>query len=134
MQPVNFVWLERKVKEWGCMQALIDFDGWRKWKDFAAQSDTSKNTSKISSSFSSTAPKSKPNTSLTASSTTNPENRKSINGSNGVILPAAAASKAKKKEDDKEKRKSIREAMSVPVVEEKESGTTSPELDSSGSP
>lgn len=35
MQPVNFVWLERKVMEWGCMQALIDFDGWRKWKDFA---------------------------------------------------------------------------------------------------
>ncbi|KAL1839108.1 hypothetical protein VTK73DRAFT_4128 [Phialemonium thermophilum] len=21
--------------EWGCMQALIDFDGWRKWKNFA---------------------------------------------------------------------------------------------------
>ncbi|TKA65016.1 hypothetical protein B0A49_07419 [Cryomyces minteri] len=36
-KPVSFVWLERKVKEWGCMQALIDFDGWRKWKDFAAQ-------------------------------------------------------------------------------------------------
>ncbi|KAK5156445.1 hypothetical protein LTR04_005634 [Oleoguttula sp. CCFEE 6159] len=36
-KPVNFVWLERKFKEWGCMQALIDFDGWRKWKDFAAQ-------------------------------------------------------------------------------------------------
>jgi osomolarity two-component system response regulator SSK1 len=35
-QPVNFVWLERKVMEWGCMQALIDFDGWRKWKDFSA--------------------------------------------------------------------------------------------------
>ncbi|KAF1354955.1 hypothetical protein BDV97DRAFT_344370 [Delphinella strobiligena] len=35
-KPVNFVWLERKVKEWGCMQALIDFDGWRKWKDFAS--------------------------------------------------------------------------------------------------
>ncbi|MCJ1287800.1 ssk1 response regulator receiver [Xylographa opegraphella] len=34
-QPVNFVWLERKVMEWGCMQALIDFDGWRKWKDFS---------------------------------------------------------------------------------------------------
>ena len=34
-QPVNFVWMERKVMEWGCMQALIDFDGWRKWKDFA---------------------------------------------------------------------------------------------------
>lgn len=34
-QPVTYVWLERKVMEWGCMQALIDFDGWRKWKDFA---------------------------------------------------------------------------------------------------
>jgi len=33
------VWFERKVKEWGCMQALIDFDGWRKWKDFAAQNE-----------------------------------------------------------------------------------------------
>jgi osomolarity two-component system, response regulator SSK1 len=27
--------MERKVTEWGCMQALIDFDGWRKWKDYA---------------------------------------------------------------------------------------------------
>ncbi|KAI1403128.1 CheY-like protein [Hypoxylon fuscum] len=43
-KPVNFVWLERKVMEWGCMQALIDFDGWRKWKDFSqkAQADDSK--------------------------------------------------------------------------------------------
>ena len=35
VKPVNFGWLERKVMEWGCMQALIDFDGWRKWMDFA---------------------------------------------------------------------------------------------------
>ncbi|KAI0384564.1 hypothetical protein F5Y04DRAFT_269505 [Hypomontagnella monticulosa] len=43
-KPVNFVWLERKVMEWGCMQALIDFDGWRKWKDFSqkAEQDDSK--------------------------------------------------------------------------------------------
>ncbi|KAI1178837.1 hypothetical protein F4777DRAFT_535825 [Nemania sp. FL0916] len=34
-KPVDFDWLQRKVKEWGCMQALIDFDGWRKWKDFS---------------------------------------------------------------------------------------------------
>ncbi|KAJ9619800.1 Two-component response regulator SSK1p [Taxawa tesnikishii (nom. ined.)] len=38
-KPVNFVWLERKVKEWGCMQALIDFDGWRKWRDFASDAN-----------------------------------------------------------------------------------------------
>jgi len=40
-KPVNFVWLERKVMEWGCMQALIDFDGWRKWKDFSQQNEES---------------------------------------------------------------------------------------------
>ncbi|KAK5156923.1 Two-component response regulator SSK1p [Recurvomyces mirabilis] len=41
-KPVSFVWLERKVKEWGCMQALIDFDGWRRWKEFAAREDEGK--------------------------------------------------------------------------------------------
>ena len=41
-KPVNFVWLERKVKEWGCMQALIDFDGWRRWKDYAAKEEAGK--------------------------------------------------------------------------------------------
>lgn len=25
--------------EWGCMQALIDFDGWRKWKDYSQKAD-----------------------------------------------------------------------------------------------
>ena len=29
--------------EWGCMQALIDFDGWRKWKDFSQSNSASKN-------------------------------------------------------------------------------------------
>ncbi|ODV92903.1 hypothetical protein CANCADRAFT_15907, partial [Tortispora caseinolytica NRRL Y-17796] len=28
-KPVSFTWLARKISEWGCMQALIDFDGWR---------------------------------------------------------------------------------------------------------
>ncbi|KAM3087160.1 Two-component response regulator SSK1p, variant 2 [Clarireedia jacksonii] len=44
-KPVNFVWLERKVMEWGCMQALIDFDGWRKWKDFSSQQPDSNSAS-----------------------------------------------------------------------------------------
>lgn len=26
--------------EWGCMQALIDYDGWRKWKDINKGLDT----------------------------------------------------------------------------------------------
>ncbi|KAJ4298416.1 Two-component response regulator SSK1p [Collariella sp. IMI 366227] len=36
-KPVTYVWLERKVMEWGCMQALIDFDGWRQWKSYSSQ-------------------------------------------------------------------------------------------------
>lgn len=38
-KPVNFLWLEKKIMEWGCMQALIDFDGWRKWKELKLPSD-----------------------------------------------------------------------------------------------
>lgn len=38
-KPVNFGWLERKVMEWGCMQALIDFSGWRRWKDLALEAE-----------------------------------------------------------------------------------------------
>jgi osomolarity two-component system response regulator SSK1 len=36
-QPVNFAWFELKVKEWGCMQALIDYDGWRQWREIAVK-------------------------------------------------------------------------------------------------
>lgn len=28
-KPVNLVWLQNKITEWGCMQSLINFDGWR---------------------------------------------------------------------------------------------------------
>ncbi|EEP78822.1 conserved hypothetical protein [Uncinocarpus reesii 1704] len=34
IQPVNMMWLEKKVKEWGCMQALIDFEAWLKWRGY----------------------------------------------------------------------------------------------------
>ncbi|RAK71426.1 uncharacterized protein BO72DRAFT_463848 [Aspergillus fijiensis CBS 313.89] len=34
-KPVRFEWLQQKVTEWGCMQALIDFEGWRKWRGYA---------------------------------------------------------------------------------------------------
>jgi len=38
-KPVTYVWLERKVMEWGCMQALIDYDGWRKWKSYSERAE-----------------------------------------------------------------------------------------------
>jgi osomolarity two-component system, response regulator SSK1 len=40
-KPVSLEWLERKITEWGCMQALIDYEGWRQWRE-AKQSTTSK--------------------------------------------------------------------------------------------
>ncbi|KAI0447191.1 hypothetical protein F4803DRAFT_575395 [Xylaria telfairii] len=46
-KPVNFDWLQRKVKEWGCMQALIDFDGWRKWKDFSQKTQADDSAKKV---------------------------------------------------------------------------------------
>lgn len=38
-KPVTLPWMLRKVTEWGCMQALIDFDGWRQWKASAEKKD-----------------------------------------------------------------------------------------------
>lgn len=38
-KPVGYPWMLRKVTEWGCMQALIDFDGFRKWKEMTAKKD-----------------------------------------------------------------------------------------------
>jgi len=29
--------------EWGCMQALIDYDGWRKWKSFSDSAESRPN-------------------------------------------------------------------------------------------
>lgn len=31
-KPVSLKWLERKIVEWGCMQALIDYEGWKRRK------------------------------------------------------------------------------------------------------
>jgi osomolarity two-component system response regulator SSK1 len=45
------MWLEQKVTEWGCMQALIDFEGWRKWRGFAdAQTNASAQAVRVSDS------------------------------------------------------------------------------------
>ncbi|SCU97024.1 LANO_0E14994g1_1 [Lachancea nothofagi CBS 11611] len=32
-KPVNLDWLTRKITEWGCMQALIDFNDWKEAND-----------------------------------------------------------------------------------------------------
>ena len=39
-KPVSLVWLEKKIKEWGCMQALIDFEAWQRYRSDAVQERT----------------------------------------------------------------------------------------------
>ncbi|KAH7176708.1 hypothetical protein EDB81DRAFT_898116 [Dactylonectria macrodidyma] len=56
-KPVNFVWLERKVMEWGCMQALIDFDGWRKWKVISQEAEEKEAAKKAAATAAKTKPK-----------------------------------------------------------------------------
>ena len=123
-KPVNFVWLERKVKEWGCMQALIDYDGWRKWKDYGAQSETTANTANLSASFSTTAPRSKIKTGSSPTSATNPSGTSFSGPTNGSSGTAKTP-----RESLKERRRSI--VGPAPVAEETE--TPPPEGDSSGS-
>lgn len=43
-KPVNLKWLEQKTIEWGCMQALIDFEGWKHWVSKETPSSTPINT------------------------------------------------------------------------------------------
>ncbi|CAO3586624.1 unnamed protein product [Absidia cylindrospora] len=46
-KPVSLEWLEKKIIEWGCMQALIDFEGWRRWKRTAHDEDVSSWANKV---------------------------------------------------------------------------------------
>lgn len=118
-KPVNFVWLERKVKEWGCMQALIDFDGWRKWKDFASDSDTTAGTSKLSTSYSSIAPR-KAKGSAPAANSVNGHAGPSTNGA--TVRP--------KDEDRKSKRRSVG-LVPPPMLPEEDSQASNPDANSS---
>ncbi|KAG1444903.1 hypothetical protein G6F56_010115 [Rhizopus delemar] len=36
-KPLSLEWLDKKIMEWGCMQALIDFEGWKKWRKKKSQ-------------------------------------------------------------------------------------------------
>lgn len=78
------------------MQALIDFDGWRKWKDFAAASDTTNGTAKISTSYRTIAGNSKASSNLSPTS---------ANASNGKTSPTMANGITS--DEKKSKRKSL---------------------------
>lgn len=102
------------------MQALIDFDGWRKWKDFAKDSDSAKDkdANKMSTSMASIAPVKR---SVNAKPTA-PQLAANAPDTNGSSSGSSAP------EDKKAKRKSIIQAP--PSVPEDESETPTPDADS----
>jgi osomolarity two-component system response regulator SSK1 len=89
-KPVSLEWLEKKIIEWGCMQALIDFEGWRRWKK---KSNTEDNKKKLTSSFTTTQNNTNNSTPLTAEQIEAEKKRieeKSkllITKNNGILLP-----------------------------------------------
>lgn len=95
------------------MQALIDFDGWRKWKDFSNDSDTTA-TSKLSVSTSNL-PSRKGKTAASPTVATTP------NSANGTP--------SKKDEEKKTKRRSMG-VIPPPMLPEEDSAASTPDVDS----
>jgi osomolarity two-component system, response regulator SSK1 len=98
------------------MQALIDFDGWRKWKDFADKSESKDSTSKLSASYHSVAPK---------KSSTAPSPTVANSETNGIIKKDDDTKE--KERDRKNKRKSVGIIPQPSLPEEVE---TPPDVDS----
>jgi osomolarity two-component system response regulator SSK1 len=96
------------------MQALIDFDGWRRWKDFADKSEMMDSKSKMSASFSAIAPPKKKDTGLSPTLAANPPDGSGMS-INGV--------KKDEEKEKKSKRKSIGVMPPPALIEENENGT-----------
>jgi osomolarity two-component system response regulator SSK1 len=105
------------------MQALIDFDGWRKWKDFADKSENMDSKSKMTASFQGVAPPKKTTTNLSPTTAANPPDSASmsVNGTGP----------SKKDEERKSKRKSL--GIVPPPVLPEENEAETPEAGASGS-
>ena len=81
--------------EWGCMQALIDFDGWRKWKDFSSQSNQSNKPSSTSTST--------PLLSTGTGTGKSPKSSSGLANANGkVVPPGGGGAGGKKKKEERE--------------------------------
>lgn len=90
-KPVNLKWLEQKTIEWGCMQALIDFEGWKHWvsREPNLQSTTSSNTTKSNLPSSSTTSSNSTSSGLPSSTS-----RKNLAGLNRPTIERGRSSSA----------------------------------------
>lgn len=98
------------------MQALIDFDGWRKWKDFADTTEENEATSKLSVSYQSIAPSKKASTSQSPTVASSSE-------TNGV----------RTKEEEKEAKRKRKSLSVIPQPVLKEEAETPPVENPNGS-
>lgn len=94
-KPISLEWLEKKIIEWGCMQALIDFEGWRRWKRSTIDKPAQSKENKASSSSKTTTPTTQePPTAATAPSKDeedeDEEKNKSDDKRKGIMLAGAA--------------------------------------------
>jgi osomolarity two-component system response regulator SSK1 len=92
------------------MQALIDFDGWRKWKDFADKSENNDSTSKLSGGYASIAPNKKASSSLSPTTAAHPE-------TNGMKKDGDAERKSKRKSIGLIQQPVLQEEAESPPVE-----------------
>lgn len=102
------------------MQALIDFDGWRKWKDFASQSDST-NTSKTPS-------KQKVN----LGSNLSPSSASTVNGRTGPTAANGVVSSTGGEEEKEKKKHNKRRSLGVvppPVLKEEDSSIGTPPVE-----
>ncbi|KAF9174731.1 ssk1 response regulator receiver [Mortierella sp. AD011] len=107
-KPVELPWLERKIVDWGCMQALIDVDAWREWKKDIEGTSPGSPSAGQSSSSTPTAKKLLASASVTRTSLKRPSiSPRSIRGikaaaaAKNAAAAAAAATEEKDKKDGK---------------------------------
>ncbi|KAI8379072.1 uncharacterized protein BYT42DRAFT_644402 [Radiomyces spectabilis] len=88
-KPVSLEWLEKKITEWGCMQALIDFEGWRMWKRSADAALASANQRVTAIELSANAAKSE-NAGAANPEKEQPTSAKTTSARKGVLLRGAS--------------------------------------------
>jgi osomolarity two-component system, response regulator SSK1 len=111
-KPVDLVWLEKKIIEWGCMQALIDFDSWRKWK--RSEGVEPKSTTKPVAPAALPPPPPKADGSATTPSVALSPSRSSDSSAarKGVLLPGASGIKRRPSSAAEDTTKTVRRPLS----------------------
>ena len=89
-KPISLEWLEKKIIEWGCMQALIDFEGWRRWKRSTIDKPAQSKENKPSASSKTTTPTTQEPPAAPSKDEEDEEKAKHDDKRKGIMLAGAA--------------------------------------------